>query len=53
MTGATGEIRHCRDMVTGATGEIRHCRDNVTGIQGEIRYRTKEGVLHKSATISQ
>ena len=26
-------------MVTGATGEIRHCRDMVTGIQGEIRYR--------------
>ena len=39
VTGATGEIRHCRDMVTGATGEIRHVRDMVTGIQGEIRYR--------------
>ena len=37
MTGATGEIRHCHDMVTGFTGEIRHCRDMVTGATGEIR----------------
>ena len=26
-------------MVTGVTGEIRHCRDMMTGVQGEIRYR--------------
>ena len=26
-------------MVTGATREIRQCRDMLTGIQGEIRYR--------------
>ena len=39
MTGATREIRQCRDMVTGVTGEICQCRDMLTGIQGEIRYR--------------
>ena len=41
LTGVTGVIRHCRDMVTGAgvTGEVRHCRDMVTGVHGEIRYR--------------
>ena len=39
VTGATVEVRHCRDMVTGVTGEIRHYRDMVTGVQGEIRYR--------------
>ena len=39
VTGATREIRHCRDMVTGATKEIRQCRDMVTGatgVQGEV-----------------
>ena len=39
VTGATREIRQCRDMVTGVTGEICQCRDMLTGIQGEIRYR--------------
>ena len=39
VTGATREIRQCRDMVTGAKGEICQCRDMLTGIQGEIRYR--------------
>ena len=39
VTGATREIRQCRDMVTGVTGEICQFRDMLTGIQGEIRYR--------------
>ena len=39
VTGATREIRQCRDMVPGVTGEICQCRDMLTGIQGEIRYR--------------
>ena len=39
VTGATREIRQCRDMVTGVTGEICQCRDMLTGIQREICYR--------------
>ena len=37
VTGATGEIRHCRDMVTGVQGAIRYRSDMVTGGSEEIR----------------
>ena len=45
VTGATGEIRHCRDMVTGATGvqeEIPHCSS-----------RTSSGKQKKARSTSQ
>ena len=39
QTTQNSDLEESCDMVTGATGEIRHCRDMVTGLQGEIRYR--------------
>ena len=89
QTTQNSDLKDCCDMVTGATGEIRHCRDMVdrnsrrdslSPRHGDSSYRrnsqwpwhgdsssrrdsllllwsflrkTKEGALHKSATISQ
>ena len=39
-------------MVTGATGEIRHCRDMVTAVQEEIPY-CSSGKQKKARTTSQ
>ena len=39
MTGVIEQTSKGPYMVTGASGEIRHCRDMVKGIQGEIRCR--------------
>ena len=36
VTGATREIRQCRDMVTGIQGEIRYGPDMVTGDSEEV-----------------
>ena len=61
VTGVQREIRYGHDMMTGATEETRNGHDMVTTHQEEIPYcssenflrKTKEGALHKSATISQ
>ena len=52
VTGATE--RH--GMVTGVTGEIRHCRDMVTGVQEEIPYWSSgisSGKQKKARSTSQ
>ena len=66
VTGATGEFRHCRDMVTGArerheiltggTEEIRNGHDMVTAIQEEIPYCSSgisSGKQKKARSTSQ
>ena len=56
MTGVTGEIRHCRDMVTGATEEIPNGHDMVTAVQEEIPYCSSgisSGKQKKTRSTSQ
>ena len=56
LTGATGEIRHCRDMVTAATEENRNGHDMMTAVQEEIPYCSSgisSGKQKKARSTSQ
>ena len=56
VTGATGEIRQCRDMVTEDSEEIRNGHDMVTAVQEEIPYCSSgisSGKQKKARSTSQ
>ena len=61
VTGVQGEILYCPDMVTRGSEDIRKGHVVMTAVQGRdsllllwiFLRKTKEGALHKSATILQ
>ena len=56
VTGATKEIRQCRDMVTSDSEEVHNDRDMVTAVQEEIAYCSSgifSGKQNKARSTSQ